>query len=88
MLTGIEGAPGKVYNIAFGERTTISQLFDALKTITGSNIDAEHRDPHPGDIPHSLANISQAKKFLGYDPQFGIDEGLKITFEWFKDRFG
>ena len=88
MLTDIEGASGKAYNIAYGQRTTISELFDALKKITNSSIEAIHRDPRPGDIPHSLADISQAKKYLGYDPQYSIEEGLEITFEWFKERFG
>ena len=88
MLTDIDGAAGKVYNIAYGERTTISDLFEALKKATGSDLEAKHRDPRPGDIPHSLADISLARKYLGYDPKYGIEEGLEITFDWFKDRFG
>lgn len=88
MLTDIDGAAGKVYNIAYGERTTISELFEALKKATGSDLEAKHRDPRPGDIPHSLADISLARKYLGYDPKYGIEEGLEITFDWFKDRFG
>ena len=88
MLTDIEGASGRSYNIAYGERTTISELFEALKEITNSDVQATYRDPRPGDIPHSLADISLARKYLGYDPQFGIEEGLRITFEWFKERFG
>ncbi len=88
MLTDIDGAAGKVFNIAYGERTTISELFEALKKATGSDLEAKHRDPRPGDIPHSLADISLARKYLGYDPKYGIEEGLEITFDWFKDRFG
>lgn len=88
MLSDTEGAAGKVYNIAYGQRTTISELFEALQKITGSDVPAQHRDPRPGDIPHSLADISLAQKYLGYDPQYSIEQGLKITFDWFKERFG
>ena len=88
MLTDNEGASGKVYNIAYGQRTTIGELFDGLKKATGSKLEAKHREERPGDIPHSLADISLARKYLGYDPRYGIEEGLEVTFEWFKERFG
>ena len=88
MFSTVDGAAGKVYNIAFGERRTINQLFAILKDLSSSNIEAIHRDPRPGDVRHSLADISQATEFLGYQPQYDIDRGLKITFDWFKTKFG
>ena len=88
MFSSHPDACGKAYNIAFGERTTINQLFNTLKSLVGANVEAIHRDPRPGDIPHSLADISRAKELLGYDPAFGIEEGLNITLKWFKERFG
>ena len=88
MFSDVSGATGKVYNIAFGQRRTINQLFSTLKDLSNSQIDAVHRDPRPGDVRHSLADISLANKFLGYDPQYDIDRGLDITFDWFKKRFG
>lgn len=88
MFSDVTGATGKVYNIAFGQRRTINQLFLTLKDLSNSQIEAVHRDPRPGDVRHSLADISLANKFLGYDPQYDIDRGLDITFEWFKQRFG
>ena len=88
MFSSAKEATGKVYNVAFGQRRTVNQLLSTLKDLSGSKIQAVYRDPRPGDIRHSLADISLANKLLGYDPQYDIDRGLDITFEWFKKRFG
>lgn len=88
MFSKAEGATGEVYNIAFGERRTVNQLFDILKELSGSDIEAIYRDPRLGDVRHSLADISHANKLLGYQPQYDIDRGLAVTFDWFKTRFG
>jgi len=88
MFSNVSGATGKVYNVAYGQRRTVNQLFNTLKSLSKSEIEASYRDPRPGDVRHSLADISQAKEFLGYDPQYDIDRGLDITFEWFRQRFG
>ena len=87
MFSKVEGATGKVYNIAFGERRTVNQLFSILKELSKSDIEAIHCDPRPGDVRHSLADISQANALLGYQPQHDIDQGLQVTFEWFKNKF-
>lgn len=80
-------AVGKVYNVAFGQRRTINQLFDTLKKLSNSEVAAIHRDPRPGDVRHSLADISLANSLIGYEPKWDIDRGLAITFEWFRQRF-
>lgn len=87
LFTSVEGATGKAYNIAFGERRTVNQLFGILKDLSGSDIESTHVDPRPGDIRHSLADISEAREFLGYQPEYDIDRGLDITFDWFRTRF-
>lgn len=88
MFSSAKEATGKVYNVAFGQRRTVNQLLSTLKDLSGSEIQAVYRDPRPGDVRHSLADISLANELLGYDPQYDIDRGLDITFEWFKTRFG
>jgi UDP-N-acetylglucosamine 4-epimerase len=88
MFTAVPNAAGRVYNVAFGQRRTVNQLFETLKGITGSTLQAVHREPRSGDIRDSLADISLAQQYLGYDPQFDIDRGLEITFDWFRRRFG
>jgi UDP-N-acetylglucosamine/UDP-N-acetylgalactosamine 4-epimerase len=80
------GSQNNVYNIAYGERVSLSQLFQILKDYTQSNIEPIYGPERPGDIRDSLANISKARNELGYAPQFNIKEGLKITLDWFKEN--
>ncbi len=81
-------APGcseQVINVANGERTTLNQLLDTLKRITGkTEVEAEHRASRVGDVRDSLADITRARELLGYEPQVGLEEGLLKTIEWWK----
>jgi nucleoside-diphosphate-sugar epimerase len=75
-----------VYNIAYGQQTSLLELFEWLKAISGSSVEPIYGPERPGDVKHSLADISKAKSLLGYDPEISVEDGLKITFEWFKER--
>lgn len=81
--TNIE-AVNQVYNVAFGESTTLIQLYNYIKDIAHSNLEPTFGPFRKGDIPHSLANIDKAKSLLGYDPIISVGDGLKIAFEWYK----
>lgn len=76
-------APGRVFNIACGERFTLNELLDRIRGIMGHTLPAEYAAPRQGDVKHSLADISLAEKYLGYKPLVSFDEGLKKTVEWF-----
>jgi UDP-N-acetylglucosamine 4-epimerase len=76
-----------VFNVAVSDRISIKELYEILKNVAGSKIDAVHREERPGDIRDSLADISSAKKHLGYNPQVKMEDGLKITFDWFRKAF-
>lgn len=79
------GAVGRVVNVANGERTTLNELLSALKKITGrEETEAEYREPRVGDVKHSLADITLARELLGYEPKVGLEEGLRLTIEWWK----
>jgi UDP-N-acetylglucosamine/UDP-N-acetylgalactosamine 4-epimerase len=80
-------AKGEVFNIAVGEQITVNELFRILKQFSGKTTEAVYRDDRPGDVRHSLANISKASKILGYKPEIFSKEGLKITFDWFKNHY-
>jgi len=84
MFTDHANALNEVYNIAKGEQTTLNELFDLLKEISGKNIKAVHGPERDGDIRHSLADISKARTLLGYDPVTSPAEGLRKTFDWYK----
>ncbi len=75
---------GEVLNIACGEKTSINQLADSLREISGKNIKADYQEERQGDALHSLADISKAKKLIKYVPIVNFKSGLIKTFEWYK----
>ncbi|WP_299554744.1 SDR family oxidoreductase [Seonamhaeicola sp.] len=89
LTTQNEKALNTVYNVAYGERTTLKQLAALLKENLSKfdpqigNIEIKHRDKRVGDIPHSLASIDKAKKLLDYNPKFDISKGLSEAVDWY-----
>lgn len=84
LTTNNQEALNQVYNIAFGERTTLNQLFGYLKEIAGSDLVPIYGTERKGDVKHSQADISRAANLLQYNPGVTIKEGLKPTFEWYR----
>lgn len=82
-------AVNTVYNIAFGERTTLLELFNLIRQNliqfdSGiSSIEPEYGQFRSGDIPHSLADISKARTLLGYSPEYNIASGIAAAAEWY-----
>jgi UDP-N-acetylglucosamine 4-epimerase len=76
----------QVYNIAFGERTSLNSLYNTLKELTNSTAKATYGNDRPGDVRDSLADISKARGDFGYKPQFDIQKGLQITLDWFRQN--
>ena len=78
-------AVGRVINVATGRQTTLNELLESLKKIIGrTDIEAEYREPRLGDVRHSLADITRAREWLGYEPRVGLEEGLRHTLEWWR----
>lgn len=75
---GVIGA----FNIASGTNITINQLIKDLIQVSGINPHIEYKDVRPGDVLHSLADISAAEKAFGYRPQIELKQGLKEYYEW------
>ncbi len=80
----IAGSP--VINVAFGERTTLNQIVAMVNELTHQEIPTQFGPPRPGDVRHSQADISLAKKLLGYDPKVDVREGLRRTLEWYRKQ--
>jgi len=74
-------APGKVFNIGCGERISLNTLIHLLKRILGAEATVNYSDPKPGDVRHSLADITLASCILGYSPKIMVEEGLGRTVE-------
>jgi len=83
-----QAALGEVFNIAFGQQTTLLELFEILRNELNVHTEAVFGPERLGDIPHSLASIEKAQRFLGYFPEVSVAEGLKKTVEWHRRSDG
>jgi UDP-glucose 4-epimerase len=81
-----EKVAGKVFNVATGERFDLNQTFEILKKLTAYNGDLKYTPERAGDVKHSLADLSSARKYLGYEPLVMFEEGLKRTIEWYRSQ--
>lgn len=78
-----------VYNVAYGERTTLNELFGYLRENLArfdpeiARLEPQYGPNRAGDIPHSLADISKAQRLLGYKPQFSVRQGIIEATEWY-----
>ena len=77
---------GEVFNIACGESYNLLELVKKINEILGKDIKPEFSEPRKGDIRHSLADISKAEKLLSYKVEYGFEEGLKRTIDFFKNK--
>lgn len=84
MLTENAAAFNKVYNVAVGENFSVNYLYNACKQYLESNWEPVYREPRAGDIRNSLADITLAKKLLGYQPTRKFEAGLADTIDFFK----
>jgi len=82
----------EVYNVAFGERTTLNQLVNALKEYLAEidpeigNVMIMYGPNRLGDIPHSLASIDKASTLVNYQPRYSIQQGLKEAVQWYASQ--
>ncbi|RWZ59092.1 SDR family oxidoreductase [Halobacillus fulvus] len=77
-------AAGRVYNIAFGSREYLIDIYYLLCELIGKDLEPIFGASRAGDIKHSNANIDSAKKMLGYDPKWSFNQGIKETIKWYK----
>jgi UDP-glucose 4-epimerase len=82
-LLAIQNDSDGVFNIAGGKRISINELFKKISSTLGKDIQPVYDKPREGDIRDSLADISKAKKYLGYEPDYNLSKGLEETIEWY-----
>jgi UDP-glucose 4-epimerase len=73
---------GQVANVGAGARTSLLDLVEAVRAVTGRPIAVEHLPPRAGDVRDSLASLERAERVLGYRPQVGLEEGLRRIWQW------
>ncbi len=89
LFTENKEAVNTVYNVAFGERTTLNDLVNSLKKYLSTydkaiaTVEVEYGPERAGDIPHSLASIEKARRLLNYQPEYSMDQGLREAIGWY-----
>ena len=87
-LTEDPRAVNQVYNIAVGESTSLNSLFETLRSLLGTlNVQPLYGAFREGDVRHSLADITAARKLLGYEPTHSLSSGLREALSWYTARF-
>lgn len=75
---------GRMFNVANGRSTDLLTLIDVLNRLLGTDVKPEHAPPRPGDVRESLADISQARNLLGYEPVTDFQEGLRRSIDYYR----
>ncbi|HVA00399.1 MAG TPA: SDR family oxidoreductase [Terriglobia bacterium] len=75
---------GKVINVGTGERHTLNEIVSLLNDILGKQVKPRYDAPRTGDVKHSHADITLARKLLDYEPKVNFHEGLQRTVDWFR----
>jgi UDP-glucose 4-epimerase len=81
-------ASGHVYNVGIGDSVTVNQLVEGLNVALGTNLQPVYGEPRAGDVKFSKADVSAAKRDLGYEPTVSFQDGLKKTVEWYRSVMG
>ena len=79
-------AAGQAFNIAYGGREYLIDIYYGLTKALGVDMEPEFGPDRPGDIKHSNADISKAKELLGYDPEWSFERGIEAAIQWYKEN--
>ena len=82
-----EVAQHEVVNIAFGERTTLNELWEEISSIVNIEIEPNYREERKGDVKHSLADITKAAGLIEYKPRFSVLKGLQLSVPWYAENY-
>jgi UDP-glucose 4-epimerase len=77
---------GEVINIACGLAVTVNDIITMINDAVGKNIVPNYTDPRPGDVKHSLADISLAEKIIGYETRVPFKQGLQLAIDWYREN--
>lgn len=83
---GNQEAAGQAFNIAYGGREYLIDIYYGLTKALGVDVEPHFGPDRAGDIKHSNADISKAKELLGYDPEWSFDRGIQAAIEWYKEN--
>ncbi len=75
---------GEVVNIACGKAVTVNEIIDMINNLLGKNVKPKYTAPRPGDVKHSLADITAAKNLIDFKPKVSFNDGLRLAIDWYK----
>ena len=81
-----EHTEGQVINIACGQAVTVNEIIDIINDLLGKKIKPTYAAPRPGDVKHSLADITLAEKLIGFKPAVPFREGLQLAVNWYRNN--
>lgn len=81
-----EHTAGDVVNIACAQAVTVNETIEIINATVGKNIKPIYKDPRPGDVKHSLADISAAEKLIGFRPKVTFKQGLQLAIDWYREN--
>jgi UDP-glucose 4-epimerase len=82
-----DSGAGEVFNLACGDRITLNQMVANIEKLTANTLIKNFNPPRAGDVLHSQADISRAQSVFGFEPRITFQQGLKVTFDYFKDLY-
>ncbi len=77
---------GEVINIACGQAVTINEIIDMINNLLGKKVKPVYTDPRPGDVRHSLADITAARDLIGFKPTILFEQGLELAIDWYREN--
>lgn len=86
LAAGVKQTKGQVVNIACGQAVTVNKIIEMINDYIGKKIKPIYTDPRPGDVKHSLADITMAQNILGYKPSVSFETGLQKAIEWYRNN--
>jgi UDP-N-acetylglucosamine/UDP-N-acetyl-alpha-D-glucosaminouronate 4-epimerase len=78
------GVSGETINVAAGGRISLNRLFETMKRLVGARVEPTYAAARPGDVRDSQADITKAKRLLGFEPRISLEEGLHRTVDWYR----
>jgi nucleoside-diphosphate-sugar epimerase len=78
-------ASGEIVNVATGGRISLNTLFETMRRLIGADVEPVYAESRQGDVRDSQADITKARRLLGYAPTVSFEEGLRVTVEWYRD---
>jgi UDP-glucuronate 4-epimerase len=79
-----DGAPFEVFNLGNSRPVKLTELLELIEKVTGKKAIRDYKDPQPGDVPLTWADISKARRLLGYQPQMALEDGLRKFVAWYR----